>query len=104
MADKKSEPSKAKKPYRDTFGQKISQTDVSYATQLIIRHKKPTLAFLTTYMHPIGVSKAKRILKILEDANVLSKNEQGEYTIVLRTEQPAINAALRQLKKGKGTK
>lgn len=91
------------KPYRDTFGQKLTQQDVDRATRLILQYKKPTIMFLTRYLK-FGVTKSKRILKVLEDAKVLTKNSAGEYTIVLKGEAQAVNAALRQLKKGKVAK
>lgn len=101
MADDK--PKTKKQPYRDTFGQSLTQQDVTRATNLIVQTKKPTTMLLTRYLK-FGVSKAKRILKVLEDAKVIVKDKRtGDYTVILRGDS-AVNAALRQLKKGRGSK
>lgn len=83
----------------EMFSKELKSEDVAQATRLIIQYKKPTTMLLTRYLH-FGISKANRILTLLEDAKVLVKNSNGERTIILKGDA-AVNAALRQLKKGK---
>lgn len=87
------------KPYRDSYGNKLSQRDVRAATELITRTKKPTTMLLSRYLQ-FGPKKAQQIIQLLQDANVVGQDEQGNRFVVLRGDA-AINAALRQLKKGK---
>lgn len=88
------------KPYRDAFGTKIPKKDIEQAVKLILFTKKPTAMMLSQYQH-IGIAKANKILGLLEDAGVLKKKTDTERVIILSREAEAINAALRQLKKGR---
>ena len=89
------------KPYRDVFGNPLPKRDVVAATRLIVQMNKATTSLLTRRL-AWGYGKALETLLLLEDAGVVSllNGSQGR-SVILRNEDAAINAALRQLRKGK---
>ena len=86
------------KAYRDFFGKKIGKQDVVQAVIYTVRTKNPYPANLSRNMG-IGFFKANRLAKILADAGVTSSMDQKNRRVIF-DEDTAVNAALRQLKKG----
>lgn len=86
------------KAYRDMFGRKVSKQDVVQAVIHTVRSKNPYPANLSRKMG-IGFFKARTLAKVLADAKVASPLD-APRRIVLLNEDAAVNAALRQLKKG----
>lgn len=86
------------KAYRDLFGKKLSKQDVVQAVIHTVRSKNPYPANLSRSMG-IGFFKANRLAKVLADAGVASPIDQKQRRVLL-SEDAAVNAALRQLKKG----
>lgn len=84
--------------YRDLFGRKLSKQDVVQAVIHTVRGNNPYPAFLSRNMG-IGYFKATRLAKVLADANVASPMDSKDRRVLL-SEDAAVNAALRQLKKG----
>lgn len=88
------------KAYRDVFGNPLSKRDVEAAARLMAQTKRATTSLLTRRF-AWGYGKASRTVELLEDAGVISMMHRGERTVLLKNEDAAVNAALRQLKKGK---
>lgn len=86
------------KVYRDLFGKKIGKQDVVQAVIHTVRSGNPYPANLSRQMG-VGFFKASRLAKILADAGVASPLDQQKRRVLLK-EDAAVNAALRQLKKG----
>lgn len=83
-------------PYRDVFGNKLSKKDVTLSTHALLGRKKLSPIQLHRLTR-LGIGKSNRIYRLLQDANIVSADQQ-----VILTGAPAENAALRQLKKGRG--
>lgn len=90
------------KEYRDIFGNPLPKAHVAQAARLIVQAKRATTSLLTRRLG-WGYGKASRVMELLEDAGVVSlmHPRSNTRTILLRNEDAAVNAALRQLKKGK---
>jgi hypothetical protein len=86
------------KAYRDMFGRKLSKQDVVQAVIHTVRGKNPYPAFISRSMG-IGYFKATRLAKVLADAGVTTSMDAANRRVLLG-EDAAVNAALRQLKKG----
>lgn len=86
------------KQYRDLFGKKIGKQDVVQAVIHTVRGRNPYPQALSRAMG-VGFFKAKRLAQILADANVTSPMDASPRRVLLK-EDAAVNAALRQLKKG----
>ena len=86
------------KHYRDLFGKKIGKQDVVQAVIHTVRSGNPYPAYLNRAMG-IGFFKATRLAKILADAGVTTPVGKDNRRVLLK-EDAAVNAALRQLKKG----
>lgn len=80
--------------YRDLFGKKIGKQDVVQAVIHTVRSGNPAAMNLARRMG-IGYFKATRLVRVLQDAGVTTTTGS-----VLLREDAAVNAALRQLKKG----
>ena len=80
--------------YRDLFGKKISKQDTVQAVIHTVRTGKPGAMSLSRRMG-IGLFKATRLVRVLQDAGVTTPTGR-----ILLKEDAAVNAALRQLKKG----
>lgn len=87
------------KQYRDLFGKKISKQDTVQAVIHTVRGRNPYPQALSRAMG-IGFFKARRLAQILADAHVTTSMDQPNRRVLLN-EDAAVNAALRQLKKGK---
>ena len=85
--------------YRDFFGMKLTKQDVVQATLHTVRNQNAYPAALARYMG-IGFFKAKRLAQVLADAHVTSAMDGKDRRVLLK-EDAAVNAALRQLKKGR---
>lgn len=88
------------KPYRDVFGNKITKRDVAMACQAVAVLNANTPVKLSRATR-WGIGKAGRIMRVLEDAGVVHKTDKGTRSITLRNFEMAVNAANRQLKKGR---
>jgi len=86
------------KAYRDMFGRKLTKQDVVQAVIHTVRGKNPYPAFISRRMG-IGYFKAQRLARVLADAGVATPMD-APHRRVLLAEDAAVNAALRQLKKG----
>jgi len=88
------------KRYTDVMGKPLTKEDVTHAVALIIRSGEPQPFTLVRGMK-IGFGKAVRILSVLHQGNVISGPETKPRALILKDEAQAVNAALRQLKKGR---
>lgn len=91
------------KIYLDAFNKPITQADVRTAVVVILQKKQADAFMLTRSIKGFGPAKANTVIRLLEDAQVISEQFGGQSiprTILLKNEDAAINAALRQLKKG----
>lgn len=91
------------KPYVDIQGNKLLKNEVAGVIREMQKAKRTGPTFLQRRFG-MGYGKAMRIVELLEDAGVLSLMGPGSRPriFLLKTEDAAINAALRQLKKGRG--
>lgn len=80
--------------YRDLFGKKIGKQDVVQAVIHTVRSGNPAAMNIARRMG-IGYFKATRLVRVLQDAGVTTTTGA-----VILKEDAAVNAALRQLKKG----
>lgn len=97
---------KTGKFYRDGFGNPLPKSHVAAAIGYIIRTGEAS-AFSLTKQYGFAYVKSLRIIEMLEHAKVISVANMTAgtpRTVLLRNESSAINAALRQLRKGKPTK
>lgn len=88
------------KPYRDVFGNPLSKKDVIAAVAVVVRTGNPYASSLQRHLK-IGYGKASRLSTLLYEAGVTTDTHKAPRSIILKDEVQAINAALRQLKKGK---
>jgi len=86
------------KQYRDIFGKKLTKQDVVQAVIYTVRNHAPYPARLGQLMG-VGYFKATRLAKVLADAGVTTPMDSPKRRVLLK-EDAAVNAALRQLKKG----
>lgn len=88
------------KPYTDIFKQPITIDDVRLAVQVLVSMNSASPSLLQRRMK-IGYGKAATILRLLEDARVVSAVTSKPRVLILKHEAAATNAALRQLRKAK---
>ncbi len=88
------------KPYRDVFGNLLSKKDVTLAVQTAVMNETITTMKLSRSTG-LGMLKSKKIIQLLEQAKVLSAPKDGTRRVIFNNEPAALNAALRQLKKGR---
>lgn len=88
------------KPYTDVFNKPLDPPEVMASARAVVQTKK---AFAQTLQRKFGFGygKASIMIELLEDAHVIGPLMSGKRSIILKTEESAINAAMRQLKKGK---
>lgn len=89
------------KAYTDVFAQPIDKNHVAAAVRLIVSTNDPRTMFITRRLG-IGYGKASAIMELLEDAGVVSLVHNRKRSVILKSPDTAINAALRQLRKGNG--
>lgn len=90
------------KLYTDIFKKPVSVDDVRTATTIFVRTGIVTSEALRRHMR-IGYGKASTIIRLLEDAGVITEiftEDTKPRKLILKNEAAAINAALRQLRKG----
>ena len=89
------------KIYTDVFKKPLSVEDVRNATTVIIQSARPSVFTLQRKMG-MGAGKAMVIVRLLEDAGVISEltKKKSDRVVILKKQETAINAALRQLRKG----
>ncbi len=86
--------------YTDTFKRPLTREDVALVTRAIVRTGSASALIIQRHTK-IGVMKTTKIIKLLEDAKVLRQaTENAPRVVILKNETIAVNAALRQLKKG----
>jgi len=88
------------KTYTDLFNQPLTKEDVRLAVAVTVRTGNPYPSNLQRRMK-IGYGKAARLSKLLYDAGVTTDTSKTPRTVILKSEEQATNAALRQLKKGR---
>lgn len=86
--------------YTDVFKKPLSRQDVTMATRLAVREKNANTSLLVRRLK-WGYGKALATAMLLDDAGVTSPMMRGKRHIILKDESAAVNAALRQLKKGR---
>lgn len=89
------------KKYTDVMGNPLTVDDVRIAVQAVVKYAKVTPLELHRATR-WGTGKASHVLTLLCDAGVISKLDKDRVrTVILRNDDEALNAALRQLKKGR---
>ena len=89
------------KAYTDIFKKRLTKDDVRQATIATVRNGTAVPTMISRQLK-IGFAKANQLSKIMYDAGVVVDSTLRGTTVILKNEAQAINAALRQLKKGKG--
>lgn len=89
------------KVYTDVFKKPLSVADVRTAASVIVQSKRPSMYTLQRRMG-MGAGKAMVMIRLLEDAGVITELTKAnpDRSVILKNEASAVNAALRQLKKG----
>lgn len=88
------------KVYTDVFKKPLDKKEVVTAIMVIIMGKSVSASLLQRQMK-IGYGKAATIIRLLEDAGVVSEQfDIKPRTILINRVDSATNAALRQLRKG----
>lgn len=86
--------------YTDTFKKPLDKHEVAAVVRQMVAEKRTTTSFITRHFG-IGYGKALNMMLMLEDAGIVGPLMSGRRILILRDPDTAINAALRQLKKGK---
>ncbi len=86
--------------YTDVFGKPLKKDEVALAVQATVQYSIINTMALNRSTR-LGIIKSANILRLLESAKVVSAAKDGNRTVTLRNHAGALNAALRQLKKGK---
>lgn len=87
------------KIYTDIFKKPVSKAHVEAAAIIVVRTNKVSPSMLQRSMK-IGFGKAATIIRLLEDAGVVTEMTGKPRSVILKSEAAAVNAALRQLRKG----
>ena len=87
--------------YVDVFKKPLAKEDVATAARLMVREKNTNTSLLTRRLR-WGYGKALNIVMLLMDAGVIGPTMNGRRSLLLKQEDAAVNAALRQLRKGNG--
>lgn len=91
------------KLYTDIFKKPLTADDVTLAVRTIVQSKRRPTSSLLQRRLGWGYGKVLRVYELLEDAEVVStQRSDATRTLILKTEAMAVNAALRQLRKGNG--
>lgn len=90
------------KAYTDIFGNRLTKDDVALAVQVIASAQKVSSSLLQRSLG-WGYGKISHTYELLEDAGVVGPvRTDSTRQLILKDAAQATNAALRQLKKGKG--
>lgn len=92
-----------KKRYTDIFKKPVTVNEVRLAVQVVVTDNSASSFNLQRRMR-IGFGKAATLLKLMEDAQVVTPAGPQPRTVILRNQEQATNAALRQLRKGNKSK
>lgn len=87
------------KLYTDVFKKPITAEELTLATRLVVKTNSASSFMLQRNMK-MGYCKIATILRLLEDAGVVTESFGKPRSVILKKEATAINAALRQLRKG----
>lgn len=88
------------KKYRDVFNKPITKDDVRMAAKVVVMTNNPYPTNLQRHMK-IGYGKAARLNDLLTESGILSEPDGSKPRfVILKDETQAVNAALRQLRKG----
>jgi len=85
--------------YVDTFKKPLDKHEVAAVVRQMVAEKRPTTSFITRRFG-LAYGKALGIMELLEDAGVVGPLMRGRRSVILKDVETAVNAALRQLKKG----
>lgn len=88
-----------RKKYTDIFKQPIKVDEVRLAVQVVVTNNNAAPSLLQRQMK-IGFGKAATLIRLLEDAQVVTPGGPMRRTVILRQVEAATNAALRQYNKG----
>lgn len=86
--------------YTDIFKQPLDKEQVVVAIRWMIAENSASPSMLQRKMR-IGFAKAATILRLLEDAGVITKASDKPRSLIIKRVDMATNAALRQLKRSK---
>ncbi len=86
--------------HTDVFGKPLKKEDVALAVQATVMHSQITTILLNRHTR-LGIIKSANILRLLEQAKVVSAPKDGNRTVLIRNQAGALNAALRQINKGR---
>ncbi len=89
--------------YTDAFGKPLNKDDVRLAVQATVMSSTVSTMSLNRSTR-LGMVKVVNILRLLEAANIVSPAKDGKRQVIMRgfnNHAAAVNAALRQLKKGR---
>lgn len=89
------------KLYVEAFKKPITKTEVMTAVKLMIDTKRIDNMLLCRRLG-WGYAKAAAVIRLFEDADVISLMHNNKRSILLKDVDMANNAALRQLRKGNG--
>lgn len=87
------------KKYTDIFKQPIKTDEIKLAVQVVVTKNSAAPSLLQRQMR-IGFGKAATLIRLLEDAQVVTPGGAMPRTVILRNQEQATNAALRQYNKG----
>lgn len=85
--------------YTDVFKKPLNKQDVAVAARLMASENSASVSLLTRRLR-CGYGKALNIKMLLIDAGVLSMLDGDRQSVILKDPEQAVNAALRQLRKG----
>lgn len=82
------------------FTKPITKDDLRLAVQSIIVSGGASVTQLNRHTR-LGLIKCTNILRLLQKAGVVTAAANGKRSVILKDEAQALNAALRQFKKGR---
>lgn len=89
---------------RSLINQPVSKDDVAQATRVIVRTGSVSPIMLQRHLK-IGYSKSNKIIAMLQGAGIVSAgSESAPRQVIIKSEEQAVNAALRRFNKGKRSK
>lgn len=85
--------------YTDAFKKPLDKHEVAAVVRQMVIEKRTTTSFITRRFG-MGYAKASAIMTLIEDSGVVSLMTNGKRQVIYNDVDIAVNAALRQLKKG----
>lgn len=89
------------KAYTDLFKKPLTKNEVRTAVNITVRTGYADAIVISRQMQ-VGYTKATKLAQLMYDAGVIVDSTMRGTTVVLKNEDTAVNAALRQLRKGNG--